>query len=218
MPTYRTLGELRADLLARCGMAAQGSAGTSQVLMNSFLRNGQQQIYWAQDWKHLTWYEDKTLGAGQNLIDYPTTCARDRRVLRIETVFGGQWRRVPEGIRTEDWSNMETRGYPIRVDKLEQLLFYPKADQIYTVRVWHVRDLARFTQDADRATVDDELVFLHALANAKSHYRHPDAQQYQGQLADMMASVRGVNFTGNVIRRDTTVTEERKPAVVGRDV
>jgi hypothetical protein len=216
--TYRTLGELRGELLARVGMGAQGSAGTSQVLLNSFLRNGQKQLYEAQDWKHLTEYADKTLGVGQNELDYPDACARDRRVLRVESVYGGQWRRLPEGIRTEDWSNMETRGYPIRVDRLAQLLVYPRADQVYTIRFWYVRDLARFTQDGDRADMDDEAILLHALANAKAHYRHPDAQQYQGQLSDLLASLRGKNFNGSTVRRDTGAEPERRPLVVGRDV
>ncbi len=216
--TYRTLGELRSELLARVGMGAQGSSGTSQVLLNSFLRNGQKQLYDAQDWKHLTEYADKTLGVNQNEVDYPDACARDRRVLRVETVYGGQWRRLPEGIRTEDWSNMDTVGYPIRVDRLAQLLVYPKADQVYTIRFWYVRDLARFTQDADRADIDDEMILLHALTNAKAHYRHPDAQQYQGQLADLMSSLRGKSFNGNVICRDTGLSLERRPLVVGRDI
>lgn len=216
--TYRTLGELRTELLARVGMGAQGSTGTAQILLNSFLRNGQKQLYEAQDWKHLTQYADKSIGVNQNQIDYPTECARDRRVLRVETEYGGQWRELPEGIRTEDWSNMDTLGYPIRVERLAQLLVYPKADQVYTIRFWFVRDLARFTQDGDRADIDDEMILLHALTNAKAHYRHPDAAQYQGQLGDLLASLRGKNFNGKVVRRDTGVAPERRPLVVSRDI
>lgn len=215
---YRTLGELRSELMSRLGMGAMGASGASQSLMNSFLRNGQHQIYWAQDWKHLTTYADLELGMSQNQLDVPTGCAADRRILRIETVYGGQWRQLAEGIETEHWSTMETAGYPQRVERFEQLLIYPRSDAIYTVRVWFVRDLARFSQDGDRATLDDDAILLHAITNAKAHYRHPDAELYQGQLATMMSSLRGQSFKASgVYRRSDRDVSERKPAVVGRD-
>lgn len=220
--TYRTLGDLRGDLLARIGMGAQGSSGTAQTLLNSFLRNGQTQLYWAQNWNHLTDYGDKTLGVGQNLVDFPAagtmnaafSCARDRRILRVETVQNGQWRKVPEGIETEHWSTMETQSYPMRCEFYAQCLVYPKADAIYTLRFWFVADLARFTQDDDRASLDDEMILLHAITNAKAHYRHPDAKLYEGQLSSLMSSLRGQSFTQGVVRRRMGDEPERKPVVI----
>lgn len=224
--TYRTRGELRSILMARCGMGAQGASGANQTLMDSFLSNGQTQLYWAQDWKHLTDYKDATLGVTQNLLDYPTSgtlgtvgCSRDRRILRIETVQNGQWRQLKDGITTEDWSTMDTQSYPIRYERFSQVLVYPKADAIYTVRFWFVQDLGRFTEDGDRASLDDEMILLHAVTNAKAHYRHPDASLYQGQLSTLMASLRAQSFpTHGVIRRSSGGESERKPAVVGRDI
>jgi hypothetical protein len=226
---YRTLEELRADLMARLGMGAMGASGASQTLMNSFLRNGQAQLYWAQDWKHLQDYADKPLGVSQNLLDYPTAgtmnasagCARDKRVLRVETVYSSQWRRLVEGIDTEMWNTMDTLAFPVRFERLAQVLIYPKADQIYTVRFWFVHDLGRFTQDADVATLDDEMILLHAVTNAKAHYRHPDASLYQGQLSSLMASLRGQSFGSGrdaVVRRNDRAPAEPRPLVVGRDV
>jgi hypothetical protein len=210
---YRTLGELRSILLARLGMGAMGaSGGANQALVDSFLSNGQTQLYWAQNWKHLTAYEDKQLGVGQNQIDYPTACARDRRLLRISTVYSGQWRDMVEGIETEMWSTMDTQSYPLRFERYAQVLVYPKADQLYTLRFWFVADLAPFTEQNDRASLDDEMVLLHALANAKAHYRQ------QGQLSTLLASLRGQAFDlQGVYRRGDTSAPERKPAVFGRD-
>lgn len=216
--TYRTLGELRSILLARVGMGGQGSSGgASQTLMDSFLSNGQAQLYRAQDWKHLIGYEDKDLGVDQNQLDYPTACARDRRVLRVETQYSGQWRLLREGISTEMWSTMDTQSYPARFERFAQVLFYPKADQIYTVRFWYVADLGAFTQDSDRATLDDEMILLHAVTNAKAHYRHPDASLYQGQLSSLLSSLRGESFNlQGVYRRGDPVAAEVKPVVLGR--
>jgi len=215
---YRTLAALRAELLARLGMGGMGaSGGANQTLIDSFLRNGQAQLYRMQQWKHLTAYEDKDLGVGQNQIDYPTACARDQRILKIETTYNGQWRKLTEGIKTEDWNTMDTQSFPQRYDRYAQLLVYPKADQVYTLRFWFIADLGRFTVNDDVATLDDEMILLHALANAKAHYRHPDAQTYQNQLNTLLASLRGQSFAG-VYRRDAVPPAEARPAVVGRDV
>jgi hypothetical protein len=210
---YRTLGELRSELLARLGMAGMGaSGGANLTLCNSFLRNGQAQLYRMTEWRHL--------------IDYPAagamaggTCARDKRVLRLETQYSGQWKELSEGVSTDMWSTMETQSQPVRYERFAQLLIYPKANQAYTVRVWFVADLGRFTQDADVATLDDEMIFLHALSNAKAHYRQPDAPTYQGQLNTLLGTLRGQSFGSNgVYRRGMGGSPERKPAVVGRDV
>jgi hypothetical protein len=225
---YRTLGELRSELLARLGMAGMGaSGGANQRVIDSFLRNGQAQLYRLQDWKHLQDYFDKTTGVGQNLYDYPVAgtmdptvgCSRDKRVLRIETVISSQYLKLKEGITTEMWSTMDTPGDPQRYDRFKQILVYPKASSAYTLRIWFVSDLGRFTEDNDDATLDDEMVLLHAIANAKAHYRQPDAQLYQGQLDTLLGALREQSFVNQrVYRRDDDRPIERRPLVAGRDI
>jgi len=46
-----------------------------------------------------------------------------------------------------------------------------------------------FTADGDKPTVDDDLVFMLALANLKAHYRHPDAGNYAGQFETHMGTL-----------------------------
>lgn len=217
---YRTLNDLRTELLARLGMGGMGvSGGANQTIFDSFLRNGQFQLYRLQDWRFLTWYEVKQLGVDQNLLDYPNPCERDQRIIKIETVYNGQWRQLGEGIETAHWNTMDVLSFPSRYERYEQILIYPKADQTYDVRIWYVKDLERFTENSDRATLDDEMILLHALANAKAHYRHPDAASYQGQLNTLLASLRGQSFGSNgVYRRDVVPPPMQRPAVVGRDV
>ncbi len=225
---YRTLEELRSELLSRLGMGAMGMSGGSNAgLINSFLRNGQAQLYRLQDWKHLQDYKDFTTGVGQNLYDYPTAgtmdttigCDRDKRILRVETTIAGQYLCLREGINTEHWTNMETRGSPQRYERFKQIMIYPKSEAVYTLRAWFVADLHRFTQDGDRATMDDEMILLHALANAKAHYRQPDAKTYEGQLNELLGSLRTQSFGSNgVYRREPQGEVERRPLLVGRDI
>lgn len=216
---YRTLGDLRSELLARLGMGGMGaSGGAGGTLMNSFLRNGQAQLYRATDWRHLTDYEDMATGIGQNLYDFPQPCDRDRRVLRVETNISGQYVQIHEGITTNMYSTMETQSSPQRYERYAQLLIYPKADAVYTMRVWYIKDLLPFVAESDVATLDDEMVLLHAITNAKAHYRQPDAKLYEGQLNALLATLRGQSFGSNgVYRRGNDGPVERKPAVLGRD-
>lgn len=224
---YKTLGELRSTLLGRLGMGGMGaSGGANLALINGFLQSAQTQLYWMQDWKHLQDFAEITTGVGQNLYDYPASgvmggngCAQDKRVLRVELKISGQWTPLHEGITTAMWSTMDSQSQPQRFERLRQILVYPKAGGAYTLRVWHVSDLDPFTQDAHRCTLADEMVLLHATANAKAHYRQPDAQSYQGQLNALLGQIRGQSFsTQGVYRRTDGSVREPKPVVVGRDV
>lgn len=217
--TYRTLGELRGVLLARLGMGAMGaSGGANAALIDSFLYEGQKALYWMTDWRQLIAYDDTTTGIDQNQYDYPTACANDKRLLRLEVNYSGQWTELREGITTAMWSTMDTNGPPARYERFAQLLVYPKADQAYTLRTWYVADLGRFSQANDRTTLDDSMVLLHATTNAKAHYRQPDAELYKGQLDTLLSRIRGQSFGSNgVYRRGGQDPIERKPALVGRD-
>lgn len=218
---YRTLGDLRSLLRVRLGFGAQGSSGgANQTLLDSFLQNAQEQLYWMQDWRHLVTYEDFTTGVGQTLYDYPDECEQNRRVLRIEVNYAGQWSELGEGITTSMRSTATTRTVPTRYERFAQIELYPEPDvATYTWRVWYVKDLLPFTADAHVATIDDAMILLHAVANGKAHYRHPDAKLYEGQLNALLGSIRGQSFGSNgVYRRGQVVEIERKPAVVGRDI
>ena len=82
LPTKRNLGDMRQELRDRLGFAATGrQAGPNTSIMNSFLRNGQVQLYWQFDWPLLK-RVDKTTNTnqGQVLYDLPDDVDPDRLV------------------------------------------------------------------------------------------------------------------------------------------
>jgi hypothetical protein len=218
---FRTLGDLRGELLARLGMASAGaSAGANVALLNSFLRNGQAQLYWAQDWIKLKKFYDSSLGVNQVLVNYPTTPApgvHEERVLKIEVNIGTtatpQWRTVLPGIDAADRDVVNNTGWPCEMFA-DQIELSPKNDTIRTLRIWGIRKLDAFTTDGHASTLDDELVLLFALANAKAHYKQPDADSYANQVTGILSAIKGKSFTKRSFNRRDEVYAAPKPVVV----
>lgn len=74
------------------------------------------------------------------------------------------------------------------------------------------------TADTDKPSIDPDLVYLLALANAKAHYRQPDAANYVSQMETMMQNlVAGTHGTARYIpgrdRRADLVYVQPKPTV-----
>jgi len=197
---YRTLGELRADLSLRLGFGAAGSSGVNSALIDSFLRGAQDQLYAQFDWRHLITYDEKVTGVGQTLYDWAEDCDPNR-VTEVAVWDGSRWVPMKEGI---DWamrSDASTQSIPARYERFSQMEVWPEPDAAYTIRRYYVVAPSRFTQDNDRASIDDSLIFLHALTNAKLHYRQPDGSAYASQLNAMMLSLKGKNRRMVVHRR-----------------
>lgn len=195
--TYRTLGTLRSIISSRCGFGAQGaSVGGNAALIDSWLQNAQYQLYWMQDWKKLSEYDDIQVGVGQTLVDYPDN-ANPERISAIAVNIGDAsalWRSLDEGIRIEHYNTQASRSYPMRYERYAQIEVWPECDAVRTMRVWYVMNLGRFTEEGDAATIDDELILLHATAAAKAHYRQPDAGTWGSQLDALLVRIKGKTF------------------------
>ena len=198
---YRTLGELRAELSVRLGFGASGSAGINSALLNSFLSGAQGQLYEQFDWKALRRSEEISTGVAQTLYDWPAD-GNLERVLEVAVNDGVRWVPLTEGI-TLGMRSDATPQMPRRFERFEQMEVWPIPDAVYPVRREYVAALGRFTQDNDRASLDEGLIFLHALANAKQHYRQPDAQSYATQLAATLGRLKAKNRGASVVQRET---------------
>lgn len=196
---YRTLGELRSDLSRRLGFGAQGSSGINSSLLDSFLQNAQDQLFAAFEWRNLIKYDEKTTGVGQALYDWASDC--DPTHLREVAIYdGARWVTMCEGITFGHRSD-DTQSIPVRFERYSQMEVWPVPDAAYQIRRYYVATPARFTQDNDRASIDDGLVFLHALTNAKLHYRQEDGQAYANQLNSMLDKLKSKNRGQSVISR-----------------
>lgn len=191
LPLKATLGEMRAELLSRIGMASQGAAaGAVVTTVNSFLRRSQQFLYRKYEDLELRIIEDISSAAGQTLYDWPDDMD-PRRVTQIRVQYGGTWFLMHEGIEYQHDTVVGSRYFPRRYDRRAQLEVWPEPDGIYPMRVEHYQRLGRFTQDDDRCTINEELLFEWTLGRLKRHYKHEDAKDYIDTGNELLRQMQG---------------------------
>lgn len=188
---YKTLGELRSDLSRRLGFGAQGSSGINSALLDSFLENAQDQLFAAFEWRNLITYDDKVTNIGQTLYDWANDC-NPTHLREISINDGVRWLPMKEGI-SFDMRSDDQQSTPRRYEAYGQMEIWPAPDSQYTIRRYYVATPGRFTQDNDRASIDDGLIFLHAVTNAKLHYKQTDGQVYANQLNAMLDKLKAKN-------------------------
>lgn len=209
LPPKRTLGEMRAELQTRLGFGMSGQAGiVNSPIMASFLRSAQEQLYSQFEWRELMSSKEELTGVDQALYDYPDGCNIER-ITRVAIWDGGQWCPLTEGISIEDRS-IDVLDRPLKYERFAQMELWPVPRAQFNMRREYVQPLARFTEDNDRTSIPSEIVFLMALANAKAHYRQPDADRYATQLDGLLAKLKAQH-------RGQSVWEKATPRSVAKD-
>lgn len=201
----RKLRDVRIELQARLGYGSVDQPALAPIL-NSFLREAQEQLYQIGTFKDLSTYWDVTVASGSANIAYPTTPTElnpdkitDVRV-NTGTVGAPNWQPVIEGIRPSDYTNVGA-GIPARYERRSDgFELSPPRDKAYTVRVFAMRKLDQIREDDDTFDIDDSLCFQVALAAAKEHYRHPDAKTYLNKAGSVLSAVKWNNTGPKLIR------------------
>lgn len=222
---YKTLGELVRECQIRLGQGAQGAnGGVNVALIKSHLDDAQFQLYNDFHWQTLIRYKDVTLGTGEIRIDYPSFMNAERLLQAAVNIGTGteNWVPIKPGIQIEHYNTQANPTYPRRMEQYDQIEFWPQADRVYTVRIWGIKALPRFTEDGDRCLIDDHLVRLFALATLKAHYNQKDAQTVGNQVERLRLKLRGNSwkqrtFDGSVGSPATPDWEPlAKPVVINR--
>lgn len=91
------------------------------------------------------------------------------------------WYPLIQGIPPQLYTMITKPWRPARYDIRQAIELYPMPDQTYWLWIKGHFGLTSFILPTDTTTLDSELVFLHALANAKAHYGQPDANNIESQ-------------------------------------
>ena len=188
--SYQTLSELTARVMRRLGFASTGSAASHyKATIHEYLQDAQSQLIdrFNDMLREDIYLDDKTI-VGETLYDLVEHCDPDRisKVL-VRTTDNDYWREVERGIPSEFRGDPSYTREPYRYEirygttNTAQIELFPIPDQEYQFGYEFSRNAERFTQDQDRTSIDSDLVYLLALANAAEFYQYPNAESLASQ-------------------------------------
>lgn len=190
-----TLAELRFDVMVRLGYAAQANNPPPGMatLIDSFLNRAQKTLYRRYKALHTERFYRWTMTPGERFYgvrDNIDDCLKKLEPGRITWVgvedLNGAWNELRAGIPPHFYTAVDFDGLPSHFEVRQCIEVFPAPDVAYTLRVKGHFGLMRFTEDTDRCTIDSDLVFLWALANAKNHYGQPDASDIAAQAQTLL--------------------------------
>lgn len=182
-----TLAALRLRVLIRLGFANQASNPPPGMapLINDFLTSAQTFLYRRYLQLHTKRLFRWKVNPGQRFYSLKDN---DENVLdRVNMDYAktvewagiqdtrNVWYPLIQGIPPQLYTMITKPWRPARYELRATIELYPTPDQTYWLWLKGHFGLMSFTQDTDSTTIDSELVFLYALANAKAHYGQPDA-------------------------------------------
>ena len=91
-----------------------------------------------------------------------------------------------EGINPLAYTTESKRGFPYAYEIRQSIEVFPAPAAAYKLQIKGRPKNFVFTSNNDIATIDPELIFLLALANAKAHYQQTDAQIYFTQATNYL--------------------------------
>lgn len=190
---HRTLGELMTELRTRLGFVTQGSAAKSNdAVIKSFLQEAHEYVFGELEPPAMRKKTIVKLRAGSVFYDWHNDQEDEQidpgRVISMWIIVSGNIREpLTQGITEYDRSFDSLREQPQKYDNLNgQIEIWPTPEEEYDMLIEYTADRARFDRASDRPSVPDRLVFLYALATAKAHYRHSDAQAAAQTFQNML--------------------------------
>lgn len=216
-----TLANLRIRMLRRLGFSASATNPPPGMaaLINEFLSSSQTYLYRRYSQLHTRRKFRWKLVPGQRFYslkdnDEDVLCNYQMDPNKTIEWAGIQdtrnvWYPLVEGIEPQLYTTITTPWRPARYQIAQSIEIYPAPDQTYWLWMIGHFGLRAFAADSDKTTIDCELVFLHALANAKAHYGQPDANNIESQAnsyrQELIAGTHGTN-------RYIPVTKQLPPA------
>ena len=222
-----TLANLRQRILIRLGFAnsAANPPPGMASLVNEFLASGQRYLYRRYKQLHTTRLFRWKINPGQrfySLLDNDENAQSNFQMdpnKKIEW-SGIQdsrnvWYPLVQGIPPQLYTMINKPWRPARYEIRQAIEVYPAPDQTYWMWMKGHFGLTSFTLDTQKSTLDAELVFLHALANAKAHYGQPDANNIEAQAnAYRMELIAGTHQTASYIPGTVAVPPAVRPTLI----
>jgi hypothetical protein len=226
-PGYDTLGTLTTRMLIRLGFSNQTTTPPPGMaaLIQEFLQSSQNFLYRRySQLRTRRWFRWKMVPGQRfySLLDNDENVLEGRTLdvdKPIAAVYAQDsrnvWWPLVEGIDASLYTMLAKPWRPARYTIRNAIEVYPAPDQTYWLWVLGHFGLQAFSASTDQTTIDSELVFLHALANAKSHYGQPDANNIEAQANALRGElVAASHKTGRYIPGSRPVPPAVRPTLV----
>ncbi len=200
------------------------------ALCKSFLQDAQRQLVRRYEAARMDRWFTWNLVQGVRFYDLPrnlekkadTPCDKTIDQLAIKWVGiqnGSVMAPMRKGIPNTMVGYTSQVGYPCYYDIKQCIEVWPAPSaSTGQLRIRAGFKLGPFEDDADQPSLDEELVFLFALANGMAHFKRPDAQSVMAQfsvyLADLVADSHGTaRYVPGQNREADMIYTEPKPSV-----
>src|SRR5271166_6412942 len=222
-----TLSTLRQRILVRLGFSNQATNPPPGMatLVNDFLISGQKYLYRRYLQLHTKRMFRWKINPGQRFysLDNNDENAIDNVNMdyakTVEWVgiqdLRNVWYPMIQGIPPQLYTMITKPWRPARYELRGAIEIYPAPDQTYFMWIKGHFGLLVFANDGDSTTLDSELVFLHALANAKAHYGQPDANNVEAQANAYRAElIAGTHQTAHYLPGTIAVPPAVRPTLI----
>jgi len=126
-----------------------------------------------------------------------------------------RWYPLRSGIEPTDFIRDTMQSRPTTYELRQYLEIFPEPDATYVIWLKGHLGVRRFTEEDDLPTVDSRAVFLLALANAKAHFGHPDANNYVKQFEVLIRKfTAGAHGTRKYVPGERRKEDAVRPKVV----
>ncbi len=205
----QTLAQLRRRMMIRLGYANQADNPPPgmAIELDEFLQSAQTALYaknpvlrteryyrWTMV-PGISYYGIRDNDSSTEFTDIDCNKHLNDRAYRISWVglqdLNEMWMPLIAGINPEFYTTSMQPGLPQFYEIRSCIEVFPVPDAAYTLWIKGQMGVEPFAGDSDKTTIDSELVFLQALADAKKHRKQADAQSVQGAantyLSDLVA-------------------------------
>lgn len=185
-----TLATLRVRVLQRLGFGAQTAnppPGMS-ALIDEFLESAQRQLAMRfpelvterfYTWTMVIDQNFYTVSGDDEGVTAPDFILDPKKISWVGVEdLNGTFYPLTEGIDPLLYTRAAENGLPRRYEIRQALEVFPAPNAAYKLQVKGRPLNFVLASDSDIVSIDDELIFLLALGNAKAHYQQADAQVY----------------------------------------
>lgn len=190
-----TLAALRRRLIVRLGFSAQASNPPPGMadLVDDFIRSAQTMLYVRYAALRVRRWFTWQIRQGVRFYDLQANeglCSLKLNARNIEWagVSRGNdvWTPITCGIDPTNYTSQQSgQVWAYEVRQCIEVWPYPSDDN-WQLRIKGDVGCLPLIQGTDETSIDEEPLFLLALANAKAHYKQPDAGNYSSQVQTMM--------------------------------